>query len=159
MMSKGGIGTIKARLNPDVAHYLQNYKRSELLRLEEHHRTRILIQGDSELPPGRWEMEAFKRISEGETLKPGEVAHTGLEESPEDGRDILPGAGPAAAEDSRPRNQDNQNRDGQNRDQGYDKGRSGGRRTQRRGRSGNFGNHKNGAQEPLPAPLEASGVL
>jgi ribonuclease E len=75
IMSKGGIGEIRARLNPDVAHYLANYKRQELTHLEERHRTRILITGDPSLPPGQWEMESFKRIQETDTVKPGQVAN------------------------------------------------------------------------------------
>jgi ribonuclease E len=73
-LSKGGHGGLKARLHPDVAHYVLNYKRLDLSRLEERYDARILITGDPALPPGQIEMESFKRSAETEVLKPGHVA-------------------------------------------------------------------------------------
>ena len=74
LLSKGGLGGIKARLHPDVAHYLLNYKRLDLSRLEERYGARLLITGDPILPPGQVEMESYKRSAETEILKPGHVA-------------------------------------------------------------------------------------
>ena len=73
-LSKGGLGGVKARMNPEVAHYLLNYKRLELSRLEERYEARVLITGDPALPPGQMEIEPFKRAAEAEVLKPGHVA-------------------------------------------------------------------------------------
>jgi ribonuclease E len=74
MMSKVGLGTLKARLNPDVAHYLLNYKRLDISRLEERYEARIVITGDPALSPGQSKMEIVKRTAEAGTLKPGHVA-------------------------------------------------------------------------------------
>jgi hypothetical protein len=73
-LSKGGLGGIKARLNPDVAHYLLNYKRLDLSRLEERYEARVLITGDPALAPGLFELESFKKSAETEMIKPGQVA-------------------------------------------------------------------------------------
>ena len=73
IMAKGGLAEVKVRLNPEAAHYLQNYKRAELGRLEERHKTRVVIHGDAAHAPGHWEMEQVKRGVESEALKPGGV--------------------------------------------------------------------------------------
>jgi ribonuclease E len=73
VMAKGGLAEVRARLNPEVAHYLQNYKRVELWRLEDRHRAQIIIQGDPLFAPGRWEVEPVKRGAEGGGAKPGEA--------------------------------------------------------------------------------------
>ncbi|MDR2725037.1 MAG: Rne/Rng family ribonuclease [Candidatus Adiutrix sp.] len=70
VMAKGGLAEVRARLNPEVAHYLQNYKRAELGRLEERHRTQVVIHGDASFAPGRWEVEQVKRGAD--NGKPGE---------------------------------------------------------------------------------------
>lgn len=72
-MAKGGLASVKARLNPEVANYLLNYKRMELGRLEERHRAQVLISGDPLLPPDKWEVEQVRRGHENGALKPGEV--------------------------------------------------------------------------------------
>ncbi|MDR0881879.1 MAG: Rne/Rng family ribonuclease [Candidatus Adiutrix sp.] len=72
-MAKGGLASVKVRLNPEVANYLLNYKRLELSRLEERHRAKVIVCGDPALPPGQWEVEQARRGSECEALKPGEV--------------------------------------------------------------------------------------
>ncbi|UQZ91226.1 ribonuclease [Deltaproteobacteria bacterium Smac51] len=72
-MAKGGLSCVKARLNPDVAHYLLNNKRVELSRLEERHNTQVIIYGDAAYPPGKWEVEQVKRCAESEQLQPGQV--------------------------------------------------------------------------------------
>jgi hypothetical protein len=88
-MAKGGLAEVRVRLNPEVAHYLQNYKRAELGRLEERHRAQVIIQGDSAFAPGRWEVEQVKRgAAENGGMKPGEGP----------GRE----AGPKATEPARP---------------------------------------------------------
>jgi ribonuclease E len=73
-LSKGGLHSVKARLNPEVANYLQNYKRAELSRLEERHKSRVVITGEPAFPPGKWEVEQIRRGAENEVLKPGEVS-------------------------------------------------------------------------------------
>ena len=72
VMAKGGLAEARVRLNPEVAHYLQNYKRAELGRLEERHRTLVVIQGDPAFAPGRWEVEQVKRGAENGGGRPGE---------------------------------------------------------------------------------------
>jgi len=72
-MAKGGLASVSARLNPDVAGYLLNYKRAELSRLEERHKARVIVSGDPSLPPDKWEVEQVRRSHESEALKPGEV--------------------------------------------------------------------------------------
>lgn len=74
-MAKGGLSCVKARLNPQVADYLLNFKRLELSRLEERHKARVLVSGDPGLPPGKWEVEQVKRGQESEAIKPGEVVN------------------------------------------------------------------------------------
>ena len=73
VMAKGGLGCVKVHLNDEVAHYLSNFKRAELARLEERHHTSVVISGDPTCPPGTWEVEQVKRGAENEALKPGEV--------------------------------------------------------------------------------------
>jgi len=72
-MAKGGLAGVKVQLNPDVAHYLLNFKRSELARLEERHKTTVVINGDPSFAPGKWEVEQVRRTAEIESIKPGEV--------------------------------------------------------------------------------------
>jgi ribonuclease E len=72
-MAKGNLAAVKVRLNPDVAHYLSNHKRLEIGRLEERHKTQVIIYGDASYPPGKWEVEQVKRGAENEQLKPGQV--------------------------------------------------------------------------------------
>jgi hypothetical protein len=36
----------------------------------------VVINGDAAYPPGKWEVEAVKRETEGDTLKPGEVLNS-----------------------------------------------------------------------------------
>jgi ribonuclease E len=72
-MAKGGLSEVRVRLNPDAAHYLLNYKRSELSRLEERHKSAVVICGEASFPPGKWEVEQVKRGAESEAIKPGEV--------------------------------------------------------------------------------------
>ena len=61
VMAKGGLTEVRVRLSAEVAHYLQNHKRAELARLEERHRTQVIIHGDPAFAPGRWEVEQVKR--------------------------------------------------------------------------------------------------
>ena len=72
-MAKGGLACVKVKLNPEVASYLLNYKRSDLNRLEERHKSRVLISGDASFAPGKWEVEQVKRGHENDELKPGAV--------------------------------------------------------------------------------------
>jgi hypothetical protein len=74
LVSKGGLGEVKARLYPDAANHLLNYKRHDLYNLEERYKTKILITGDASLAPGQFEIESSKKTAEVETLKPGQVA-------------------------------------------------------------------------------------
>jgi len=74
-MAKGGLASVKVRLNPEVADYLLNYKRSELSRLEERHKARVIVTGDPALPPGKWEVEQVRRGHDNDSLKPGEVVN------------------------------------------------------------------------------------
>jgi ribonuclease E len=74
LFSRKEVGEIRARVYPDVAHFLVNYKRNELTRLEERHKARVIIQGDDRLSPAQWEIDTFRQAPEAETLKPGQVA-------------------------------------------------------------------------------------
>jgi ribonuclease E len=74
MISKGGIGEVKAKLNPDVSHYLLNFKRQELAKLEERHGVRIVIFEDPLLAPSQSQIETVRKVAEAEYLKPGQVA-------------------------------------------------------------------------------------
>ncbi|MDR2422930.1 MAG: Rne/Rng family ribonuclease [Deltaproteobacteria bacterium] len=74
LFSRREVGEIRARVEPEVANFLVNYKRAELSRLEDRHKARIIVQGDPRLIPGQWEMDAYRQAAEGETLKPGRVA-------------------------------------------------------------------------------------
>ncbi|MDR3155113.1 MAG: Rne/Rng family ribonuclease [Deltaproteobacteria bacterium] len=74
---KGSQGILKAKLNRDVADFLLNNKRAELLNLEERHKTRVLITGDPAYAPSNFEITQEKRPKELETLKPGQVAKWG----------------------------------------------------------------------------------
>jgi ribonuclease E len=74
LFSRKEIGEIRARVYPDVAHFLVNFKRADLSRLEERHKARIIILGDTSLYPDQWEIDAFRQTAELETLKPGQVA-------------------------------------------------------------------------------------
>ncbi len=101
-MAKGGLACVKARLNPEVANYLLNYKRAELNRLEERHRAKVIVSGDPSLPPGKWEVEQVKRGAESESLKPGEVLGGGWENGGRNGRrpePLSPGAPDLFGED------------------------------------------------------------
>ncbi len=72
-LAKGNLAAVKVRLNPDVAHYLSNFKRQEIGRLEERHKAQVVISGDASYTPGRIEVEQVKRGAASEELKPGEV--------------------------------------------------------------------------------------
>lgn len=77
-MAKGGLSAIKVRLNDEVAHYLLNFKRAELVQLEQRHQATVIINGDRHCPPGSWEVEQVKKGLEDENaVKPGEVLHSG----------------------------------------------------------------------------------
>jgi ribonuclease E len=74
LFSRREIGEIQARLHPEVANFLVNYKRLDLSRLEERHRSRVIIRGEDRLNRDQWEIDTFRRASEADTLKPGQVA-------------------------------------------------------------------------------------
>ncbi|MDR2302241.1 MAG: Rne/Rng family ribonuclease [Deltaproteobacteria bacterium] len=74
MVSKGGLGEVRARLYPDAAHYLLNYKRHDLAALEERYGTKIMVSGDPSIPPGQFEVESSRKVHEAEVLKPGRVS-------------------------------------------------------------------------------------
>jgi ribonuclease E len=92
LVSKGGLGEIKARLFPDAAHYVLNYKRHDLANLEERYGTKILISGDDSLPPGHFELEASRKVTEAEVLKPGQVS--GLYDDEDNGFEAAEGGDP-----------------------------------------------------------------
>ncbi|MDR0621783.1 MAG: Rne/Rng family ribonuclease [Deltaproteobacteria bacterium] len=74
LISKGGLGEIRAKLDPDSANYLQNHKRHDLANLEERYGARIIISGDPTIPPGQFELESSRKVAEAEPLKPGHVS-------------------------------------------------------------------------------------
>ncbi|MDR1085220.1 MAG: Rne/Rng family ribonuclease [Deltaproteobacteria bacterium] len=92
LFSRKEVGEIRARIYPAAANFLVNYKRSDLLRLEERHRARIIVTGDNCLSPGQWEIDTYRRTQEGDTLKPGQVAKSGEDgEEETEYRDMRPG--------------------------------------------------------------------
>ncbi|MDR2613231.1 MAG: Rne/Rng family ribonuclease, partial [Deltaproteobacteria bacterium] len=136
---KGSKGVLKARVSRDVADYLLNYKRPELISLEDRHGTKVVISGDPSFPPAHFEITQEKRAPEHETFKPGQVV-----KRPDDDEDKLrqPGAGPAKAA------------------AGPAKAGAPGRKTRRggRGRSGPAGSGPaTGGPGPGPAAPGASG--
>jgi ribonuclease E len=87
LFSRKEVGEIRAKVDPDVANFLVNYKRNDLCRLEERHKARIVIAGDERKTPDQWEIDAYRATAEAETLKPGRVA--GQSEEEEDEIDLL----------------------------------------------------------------------
>jgi ribonuclease E len=73
LSTKGFVGFLKVRLNQEVADYTLNYKRSDLLRLEERHKTRIYIQGDPTFPPSKMILLPTKKGPDKESPKIGLV--------------------------------------------------------------------------------------
>ncbi len=59
-LSKGNVSQVNGRLSTDVASYLQNRKRRELLDLESRYDVKIVLNADSELPPGEPKLEFIK---------------------------------------------------------------------------------------------------
>jgi ribonuclease E len=106
---KGGLGTLKAKLNHEVANYVLNNKRSELIRLEERHKTKILILGDPTFAPSYHEIETEKRAHETDQIKPGQVAKAQEcdDEAPGNGKSHWPGKRPPFSKDDpkKPRKQ------------------------------------------------------
>ncbi|MDR3135738.1 MAG: Rne/Rng family ribonuclease, partial [Deltaproteobacteria bacterium] len=68
LVSKGGLGEIKGKLYPDAANYLLNHKRQELANLEERYKVKILVSGDSSIPPGQFDIETSRKEAEIEGL-------------------------------------------------------------------------------------------
>ena len=59
-LSKGDITQVDGRLSLEVAFYLQNRKRKELLDLERRYNVKILLNPESGLPPGEQKLEFVK---------------------------------------------------------------------------------------------------
>jgi ribonuclease E len=70
---KGTMGVLRARVNSNVADYLLNFKRADLISVEERFATKVVITGDASLPPAHFEITQEKRHAEQEILKPGQV--------------------------------------------------------------------------------------
>ncbi len=85
-MSKGGLESVTVRLNPEVANYLLNYKRVELGRLEERHKTKVIVPGDPTFAPGNWEVDQVKRTHEPGSPRPGEVLNNNGDNGGRNGR-------------------------------------------------------------------------
>ena len=62
--SKGQLQRIKGRFHPEVAGYLLNQKRQELLNLETRYELRIHVEGSTEIMPSQIEMDFVKRTNE-----------------------------------------------------------------------------------------------
>ena len=63
-MAKGQIGRVEGQVPLEVAAYLLNNKRAELLKLERQYNATIYIKGSPELTNGQIEVEFFKREKE-----------------------------------------------------------------------------------------------
>ena len=64
VLSRGSVGEIRLKLNPQLAMALLNQKRAELASLEEAHEARILVQGDAETAYGEMLAEIERREEE-----------------------------------------------------------------------------------------------
>ena len=59
-ISKGHITEVIGILPVDVANYLQNNKRNELIDVEKRYGTNIIIKADHSLPPGGGKLDFIK---------------------------------------------------------------------------------------------------
>jgi ribonuclease E len=89
---KGGLGSLTAKLNQDVANYLLNHKRADLLRLEERHKAKILLSGDVTYPPSYSEISTEKKSQEVQNPKPGQIVRS--PEEPEENHVFHPAPAP-----------------------------------------------------------------
>ncbi|MFH1092381.1 MAG: Rne/Rng family ribonuclease [Pseudomonadota bacterium] len=67
-ISKGQVAKVRGRLHPEVANYLLNHKRAELLSLETRFDVAIHIQATDDVLPGQLDLDFIKR--EAETPEP-----------------------------------------------------------------------------------------
>jgi ribonuclease E len=63
-MAKGHIGRVEAEIPLDVASYILNHKRAELLEIENHHSASIFIKGRPDFVSGQMEISFLKREKE-----------------------------------------------------------------------------------------------
>jgi ribonuclease E len=63
-LAKGHIGGVEAEIPLDVASYILNHKRAELLEIENHHSASILIKGRPDFVSGQMEISFHKREKE-----------------------------------------------------------------------------------------------
>jgi ribonuclease E len=63
-MAKGHIGRVEAEIPLDVASYILNHKRAELLEIEKHHSASIFIKGRPDFVSGQMEISFHKREKE-----------------------------------------------------------------------------------------------
>ncbi len=63
-MAKGHIGRVEAEIPLDVASYILNHKRAELLEIEKHHSASIFIKGRPDFFSGQMEISFLKREKE-----------------------------------------------------------------------------------------------
>jgi ribonuclease E len=82
-MAKGQIGRVEGQVPLDVAAYLLNNKRAELIRLEQQYKATIYIRGCAELTNGQLEVEFLRREKEEQKLDQSYVeASSGRAEIP-----------------------------------------------------------------------------
>jgi ribonuclease E len=63
-IAKGQVGTVEGEVPLEVATYLLNTRREELLLMERQHHLSIIIKGRSDLPSGHFELNFLKREKE-----------------------------------------------------------------------------------------------
>ena len=68
-IAKGQIGLAEGEVPMDVATYLLNSRREELLLMERQHKLAIVIRGSKDLSPGQFELTFAKREKEEETAE------------------------------------------------------------------------------------------
>ncbi|RMF65910.1 MAG: Rne/Rng family ribonuclease, partial [Alphaproteobacteria bacterium] len=98
-VAKKQIARIELAVPTEVATYLLNNRREDLLELERRYRTTILIEGDPELTPDEVEIELVKRDKQDaqERTEPGPVtAESALAQQPEDESPIAAEPGESA---------------------------------------------------------------
>ncbi|MDR1165909.1 MAG: Rne/Rng family ribonuclease [Deltaproteobacteria bacterium] len=71
---KKGVGSYRVKLNSEVADYVLNNKRADLLRLEERHHIKLSICGDPSMAPSSFDISPLKKVGERSSLPAGLVA-------------------------------------------------------------------------------------
>jgi ribonuclease E len=80
-ISKGTVSSVRGVLPVEVAHYLLNRKREDLLRLESRHEVTIFLEGQPHILPEEGRLEFKKKEAKEGTDSAGELRDQAAEES------------------------------------------------------------------------------